>query len=142
MKRYKAKTGDLDMLYEKNVRKFLGNKKRVNRGIETTLLTKPERFGLYNNGITLVVEDFEKQPNNIEYELTEPFVVNGCQTTMMIWDVLYRKLEAGGSGHNPELETWKRSLGKSIVVIKIVKVGTKGDELLRETTKFTNSQPQ
>ena len=140
LKAYKARTGDLDMLYEKNVRKFLGNRRKVNRGIETTLLTKPERFGLYNNGITIVVQQFERQPNNIEYELTEPFVVNGCQTTRTIWDVLYRKLEAGGTGENPDLEAWKRSVGKGIVVIKIVKVGIRGDELLKETTKFTNSQ--
>jgi len=140
LKSYKAKTGDLDMLYEKNVRKFLGNRRKVNRGIENTLLTKPERFGLYNNGITIVVEEFQKLPNNIEYELTEPYVVNGCQTTKVIWEVLFKKLEAGGTGQNPELETWKRNLGKGIVVIKIVKVGTKGDELLTETTRYTNSQ--
>lgn len=48
-----------DMLYEKNVRKFLGNRRKVNKGIENTLLTKPERFGLYNNGITIVVEEFQ-----------------------------------------------------------------------------------
>jgi hypothetical protein len=140
LKNYKAATGDLDMLYEKNVRKFLGNRRKVNKGIENTLLTKPERFGLYNNGITIVVEEFQKLPNNIEYELTEPFVVNGCQTTKTIWEVLYRKLEAGGTGKNAELEAWKRSLGKGIVVIKIVKVGIKGDELLTETTRYTNSQ--
>src|SRR5665811_8479 len=50
------------------------------------------------------------------------------------------RLEAGGTGQNPELEAWKRSLGKGIVVIKIVKVGIGGDELLTETTRFTNSQ--
>lgn len=140
LKKYKATTGDIDMLYEKNVRKFLGNRRKVNKGIENTLLIKPERFGLYNNGITIVVEEFQKLPNNIEYELTEPFVVNGCQTTKTIWEVLYRKLEAGGTGKNPELEAWKRNLGKGIVVIKIVKVGIKGDELLTETTRYTNSQ--
>ena len=140
LKKYKSSTGDLDLLYEKNVRKFLGNRRKVNKGIENTLLTKPERFGVYNNGITIVVEGFQKLPNNIEYELTEPFVVNGCQTTRTIWEVLYKKLEAGGTGQNPELETWKRTLGKSIVVIKIVKVGIKGEELLTETTRYTNSQ--
>ncbi|MBK1718951.1 AIPR family protein [Thiocystis violacea] len=140
LKSYKATTGDIDMLYEKNVRKFLGSRRKVNKGIENTILTKPERFGLYNNGITIVVEAFQQQPNNIEYELTEPFVVNGCQTTRTIWEVLYRKLEAGGTGKDPELEAWKKNLGKGIVVIKIVKVGLRGDELLTETTRYTNSQ--
>jgi hypothetical protein len=140
LKNYRTKTGDIDMLYEKNVRKFLGPKRKVNKGIEKTLLEKPERFGLYNNGITVVVEEFEKFPNNIEYCLTEPYVVNGCQTTRTIWDVLLKKLEAGGTGKNDELEKWKEKLNQGIVVIKIVKVGAKGEELLKETTKYTNSQ--
>lgn len=140
LKTYKLKTGDLDLLYEKNVRKFLGNKRKVNKGIENTLLTKPERFGLYNNGITIVVEAFQRLPNNIQYELTGPYVVNGCQTTKTIWEVLFRKLESGGTGADPELEAWKRTLEKGIVVIKIVKVGINGEELLTETTRFTNSQ--
>lgn len=140
LKKYKSATGDLDLIYEKNVRKFLGNRRKVNQGIEVTLLTKPERFGLYNNGITIVVEAFQKLPNNIEYELSEPFIVNGCQTTRTIWEVLYKKLEAGGTGINQELEAWKSTLGKGIVVIKIVTVGVNGTELLTETTRFTNSQ--
>jgi hypothetical protein len=140
LKEYKAISGDLDLLYEKNVRKFLGSRRKVNKGIEETLRTKPERFGLYNNGITIVVEAFQRQPNNIEYELTEPYVVNGCQTTRSIWEVLYKRLESGGTGKDLELEAWKKALGKGIVVIKIVKVGAKGDELLTETTRFTNSQ--
>jgi len=41
LKQYKETTGDLDLLYEKNVRKFLGNKRKVNKGIERTLLEYP-----------------------------------------------------------------------------------------------------
>jgi hypothetical protein len=37
MNDYKVKSGDLDMLYEKNVRKFLGSKRKVNKGIENTI---------------------------------------------------------------------------------------------------------
>lgn len=140
LKTYKSKTGDLDILYEKNVRKFLGNKKKVNKGIEKTLIENPERFGLYNNGITIVVEEFEQMPNKISFQLTEPYVVNGCQTTRTIWSVLFNKLESGGTGKDEKLEKWKEKLEQGIVVIKIVKVGDKGDELLTETTRFTNSQ--
>jgi hypothetical protein len=46
MQEYKSATGDLDLLYEKNVRKFLGNKRKVNKGIEATIENHPERFGL------------------------------------------------------------------------------------------------
>lgn len=140
LKAYKVTTGDLDLLYEKNVRRFLGNRLNVNKGIEKTLRSKPERFGLYNNGITIVVETFQGQPNNVEYELTEPYIVNGCQTTRTIWEVLYKRLESGGTGKDSDLEAWKKALSKGIVVIKIVKVGEEGDELLKETAKFTNSQ--
>lgn len=140
LKNYKTKTGDLDILYEKNVRKFLGNRRKVNKGIEKTLIEKPERFGLYNNGITIVVEEFEQLPNKIQYQLIEPYVVNGCQTTKTIWTVLFNKLESGGTGKDEQLEKWKEQLEQGIVVIKIVKVGAKGDELLTETTRFTNSQ--
>lgn len=71
MNDYKNKSGDLDMLYEKNVRKFLGNKRKVNKGIEKTIETTPERFGLYNNGITNCCgETFAGQCRN----------VNSCQS--------------------------------------------------------------
>ena len=59
MKAYRDSTGDLDQLYEKNVRRFLGARGKVNRGMRDTLRSEPEQFGLYNNGITIVVTDFE-----------------------------------------------------------------------------------
>ena len=54
LKAYRTKTEDLDRLYEKNVRRFLGVNRKVNRAIRTTLDNEPEHFGLYNNGITIV----------------------------------------------------------------------------------------
>ena len=139
LKDYKSETGDLDLIYEKNVRKFLGSGKKVNSGIAQTIRDNPERFGLYNNGITIVVEDFKLLESD-RYELTEPYVVNGCQTTRTIWETLYKKLEAGGTGPNLELEEWKNRLKKGIVVVKVVKVGANGEELLTNTTRYTNSQ--
>ena len=138
LKAYQKATGDLDQIYEKNVRRFLGGRGRVNAAIQRTLETHPERFGLYNNGITIVVNTF--MPNGKEIELVEPFIVNGCQTTRTIWEVLRRKLEAGGTGHNLELEEWKQQLNKGVVVTKIVRVGSTGESLLVEITRFTNSQ--
>lgn len=144
LKSYKTSTSDLDLLYDKNVRKFLGNKRKVNKGIENTIMNQPERFGLYNNGITIVVEDFKRSSDtdNADYTLTEPYVVNGCQTTKTIWAALLKKLETGGTGANPEIEDWKKRLERGIVVIKIVKVGAsvQGEELLNEITRYTNSQ--
>lgn len=139
LREYRNETGDLDLLYEKNVRKFLGGRKKVNKGIAETLKDNPEKFGLYNNGITIVVEDFNQLESD-KYQLTEPFIVNGCQTTRTIWETLSAKLDSGGTGKNPEIEKWKERLNRGIVVVKVVKVGSQGEELLVNTTRYTNSQ--
>jgi hypothetical protein len=139
MQDYKAASGDLDLLYEKNVRKFLGNKRKVNKGIEKTLEEHPERFGLYNNGITLVAEEVEKTSSG-EFKLKNPFIVNGCQTTRSIWSVLQRKLNSGGGAPSESQIQWEENLDKAVVITKIVIVGAEGEDLLTETTRFTNSQ--
>ncbi len=137
LKHYKNVTNDLNLLYEKNVRQYLGLKK-VAKGIRDTLLKEPERFGLYNNGITIVVEECEKVENG--WKLTAPYIVNGCQTTRTIYDVLSTILESGGTSKNEDFSNWQERLQKGFVVIKIVKVGPGGEELLEKTTRFTNSQ--
>jgi hypothetical protein len=139
LKTYRAATGDLDQLYEKNVRRFLGTRGKVNKAIQMTLDKEPEQFGLYNNGITFVVEDVKPLSDNT-YELIEPYIVNGCQTTRTIWEVLFKKIESGGTGSNSALERWQARLEKGIVITKIVKVGFKGEDLLTQITRYTNSQ--
>lgn len=139
MRNYKNRTGDLDLIYEKNVRKFLGNKKKVNKGIEKTLNEHPERFGLYNNGITIVAEEACEDEAGI-LRLIEPFIVNGCQTTRSIWAVLQARLNSGGSAKNQVQEAWEAQLAKAVVVTKVVVVGQEGENLLTETTRFTNMQ--
>ncbi|MBY3333977.1 AIPR family protein [Rhizobium laguerreae] len=139
LKAYRARTGTLDQLYEKNVRRFLGGRVRVNRGMQTTLRATPEQFGLFNNGITITVSDFEVSGAGA-YSLIEPYVVNGCQTTRTIWEVLSAKLDAGGSGKSEELEHWRARAEKGCVVTKIAKVGSDGESLLQDITRYTNSQ--
>ncbi len=139
MQDYKSASGDLDLLYEKNVRKFLGNKRKVNKGIEATIENHPERFGLYNNGITIVAEDVQNVRSD-EILLTNPFIVNGCQTTRSIWSVLQRKLNSGGTAPSEKQKDWEDKLKDAVVITKIVVVGSEGEELLTETTRYTNSQ--
>lgn len=139
MAEYKSKSGDLDMLYEKNVRKFLGSKRKVNKGIEHTIEFTPERFGLYNNGITIVAEQLSRDSVGT-LTLVNPYIVNGCQTTRSIWSVLQRKLNAGGSAPTNAQKEWEERLKQGVVVTKIVSVGEGGEELLTETTRYTNSQ--
>ena len=138
MKEYRTKTEDLNRLYDKNVRRFLGARGKINREIQNTLKETPEHFGLYNNGITIVVNDFHKGASMTE--LIEPYVVNGCQTTRSIWEVFHQNLEAGGTGISDTLEEWKQRAEKGVVVTKIVRVLRSDDTLLRNTIKFTNSQ--
>ncbi len=130
MKTYRDQTGDLDRLYEKNVRRFLGTRRKVNAAIKKTLENEPENFGLFNNGVTIVVQEFERLHKRAIFKLIEPYVVNGCQTTKTIWDVLFKKLESGGIGSSPALEIWKEKLEQGVVIVKIVKVGSEGEDLL------------
>jgi len=138
LKLYKKTTQDLDQLYERNVRRFLGGRGKVNKAMQATLRKSPEQFGLFNNGITITVANFI--PSGDDYDLIEPYVVNGCQTTRTIWEVCQQELEAGGTGINESLETWKERFRQGVVVTKIVKVGAHSETLLGEITRYTNSQ--
>ena len=139
LKEYRSITEDLDQLYEKNVRRFLGSRGKVNKGVQQTLRDSPENFGLFNNGITIVVEEFRTIDEH-HFELEEPFIVNGCQTTRTIWEVCHQRLEAGGTGQNPELDGWRARASTGIVVTKIARVGSDGEALLQDITRYTNSQ--
>ena len=133
---YRDKTGNLDQLYEKNVRQFLGSRRKVNKGIEETLKNSPELFGLYNNGITIVVSNYTINPDG-SCVLFDPYVVNGCQTTRTIWEVLRQRLDAGGTGRSEEVDKWRKRADQGVVVAKIVK----GDSTqTNDITRFTNSQ--
>jgi len=139
LKAYRSETGNLDQLYEKNVRQFLGGRRKVNKNMRETLEETPERFGLYNNGITFVVADYTMGEDD-QITLVEPFVVNGCQTTRTIWEVCNQTLESGGTGEDPAITDWRNRAAQGVVVTKIVKVGMAGEPMLLDITKYTNSQ--
>ncbi len=69
-------------MFDDNVRDFQGNS-TINQEILSTLKRYPERFVLYNNGITIVCKDIV--PKNGKYELENPQIINGCQTCSMIY---------------------------------------------------------
>lgn len=138
LRAYRERTGDLDQIYEKNLRRFLGGRGKVNRAMQATLREAPERFGLYNNGLTIVVLDYVLDGDHVR--LIEPYIVNGCQTSRTIWEVFHQRLGSGGTGVNPEIERWKERAQAGVVVTKIVKVGNSGEALLQAITRYTNSQ--
>ena len=139
LERYNNQTGDLDKLFEKNIRRFLGGRGKVNRGIQQTLNESPDLFGLYNNGITMVVRSFHTTDTG-SLRLIDPYVVNGCQTTRTIWEVCRQRLAAGGHGTDPGLDAWKKKAERGMVVTKIVKVVENDETMLRNITRYTNSQ--
>ena len=137
LKSYQSRTGNLDQIYEKNVRKFLGSRRKINKGIANTLNVSPEKFGLYNNGITIVVSSYSQHPADGTVSMNDPYIVNGCQTTRTIWQVLDNKLHAGGTGHNTTTQSWKERAGRGGVVTKIV---SSDEAEITNITRFTNSQ--
>lgn len=136
LKEYQQKTGNLDQLYERNVRQFLGGRRKINKGIATTLAESPHLFGLFNNGITIVVTDYQVLDGN-EVNLYDPYVVNGCQTTKTIWQVLRTQLDSGGTGQNDADRSWLNLADRGVVVTKIVKSDSAP---IDEITRYTNSQ--
>ncbi|MEM0136465.1 MAG: AIPR family protein [Thermoplasmatales archaeon] len=139
LKAFRWKTGDLDMLYEKNVRKFLGTRRKVNKAIKNTLEKTPNLFGLYNNGITIVASDISIH-DSMSLLLTNPYIVNGCQTTKILWEVFQQTLESGGSVETEEYNKWLDKVKKGVVLTKVVKVGSAGETALSDITRYTNSQ--
>ena len=137
LKSFREETGNLDQLYEKNVRQFLGSRRKINKRIEATLHENPEKFGLYNNGITLVVSDYSRSLADDTVTMNDPYVVNGCQTTRTIWQVLDGKLNAGGTGDSPTEDNWNDRASKGGVVTKIVR---SEEAEITNITRFTNSQ--
>ncbi|MEM4391533.1 MAG: AIPR family protein [Candidatus Nitrosotenuis sp.] len=74
-------------IFESNIRKFLSAKTKVNKQLRESLLKEPEEVFYYNNGITIVVKNFEEMADN-KIKLSEPQIVNGAQTSSTIADVV------------------------------------------------------
>ena len=134
-------------LFEENVREFLGTQ-GINNGIIKTLksATDRENFFYYNNGITLICEKCEtlrgteasrgnkESRNQYGFRLTNPQVVNGCQTINSIAEVL---------SHCSE-EDMLREFEKAYVLVKIYvfdeETKREKEGLDKNIVKYTNSQ--
>lgn len=73
-------------IFYENVRDFQGLDNKVNTEINDTLSTDNlrDKFILLNNGITVVTKQLTPLQNN-QFELGEFQVVNGCQTSNMLY---------------------------------------------------------
>jgi len=109
-------------LFSANIRDYLGSRsvdKNINNGIKETASNNPNNFCIYNNGITALVHDFNRLPDD-KLEITGISVVNGAQTT-------------GALG---SLETEPSDRIK--IQIRFIKCNNKS--IISEVVKFNNSQ--
>lgn len=73
-------------IFYENVRDFQGTENSVNSEISETLSEDDmlDKFILLNNGVTIVAREFSNI-RSTEYEISDYYVVNGCQTSNMIF---------------------------------------------------------
>lgn len=113
-----------EYLFYSNIRNYLRNTP-VNKGIIDTFRDKPTDFWYFNNGITIVCDEFEIKNENF-LEITLPQIVNGCQTANTIVKE-YRNLD-------PE----KQNRLQGTILIKVIK--DKNKKKKDQITQYTNRQ--
>ena len=109
-----------DYVFESNIRQWMQFKTTVNKGIRETLQNVPDKFFYYNNGITIVVSNFEELGDN-SLMLHAPQIVNGAQTSNSILDRAKRTHNLDGS-----------------ITVTIIKADDEQDQ--NNITKYRNSQ--
>ncbi len=116
-------------LLERNVRSFLQARGKVNRGIRDTISREPERFLAYNNGITMTAEAVgisQTSGGSVITNLEGLQIVNGGQTTASMLAT----------------ERGRADLSRVYVAAKLIEIesGTDHDELVRNVSRYANSQ--
>lgn len=115
-------------LLEQNVRSYLQNRSKVNKGIRITIKDEPERFFAYNNGLTTTAEDIEfTDESKTAIKSIKNFqIVNGGQTTSSIY----------ASVVNDKLDVSKVSVQMKLTVVEPEAVG----KLVPFISRYANSQ--
>jgi hypothetical protein len=110
-------------LFYENVRDFQGDENAVNHEIADTLNNPNliDKFLLLNNGVTVVAKDFSNIRSN-EYEISDYYIVNGCQTSNVIYNFKDKIID------NPNLN------------IPIKLIHTTSNELISKLIRSTNRQ--
>ncbi len=121
-----------NLLFHSNIRNYLKGTK-INKGIKTTLKEEPERFWFYNNGVTIVCEDYSQQKGVVH--LKAPQIVNGCQTAKTLADYFKTKT-------TKELNEIKQDGHLLVKIIRTKKSAEENEkkELRDNITRYTNSQ--
>ncbi len=67
-----------ESLYNWNIRRFLGKKGEVNKGLTETLQSEPDHFYYYNNGISALCESFTFDEKSKKLKIKKLQIVNGA----------------------------------------------------------------
>jgi hypothetical protein len=130
-------------LLESNVRTFLDFRALTNRGMRKSLLTEPENFFAYNNGLTVTataVETEEVDGQLIITSLENMQIVNGGQTTAAIY---FSPREKGGiKGADRTYNYSDIDLEKVFVQMKLTVIDDKekSDVMKANIATYANSQ--
>jgi len=121
-----------EQLLERNIRRYLGLQgNRVNEGIRQTLTSStPDNFYFFNNGLTLVCNDFSYnalQNSDYQVKVENLQIVNGGQTCMTI----FKTLESMNSHQIPK---------NASVLIRLYKLPKDNQDIILQITQATNSQ--
>jgi AIPR protein len=117
-------------LFMPNIRSFLGETE-INQNIVNTLLSDPEKFWYFNNGITALCSKIQKKRlggNTHETGIFECFdvsIVNGAQTVGAI---------ATANAKSPE------QVSKAVVSIRFISLETCPEDFAVRVTRTTNTQ--
>lgn len=111
-----------------NVRDYLGiirTEQNINNGIKTTAQHAPERFWIYNNGITILVNDYAIDRTCTPWQLTVDGlgIINGAQTT-------------GSIGTLPD----ERATGLADMHVLVRFVRCHNTDVLSEIVRYNNTQ--
>lgn len=123
-----------DRLLERNIRRYLGlHGNRVNEGVRATLLSpQPSNFYFFNNGLTLVCNDFSYnalQSSDYQVRVENLQIVNGGQTCMTI---LKTSEALAASGQTLPAD--------ASVLVRLYKLPKDNDDIVLQITHATNSQ--
>lgn len=122
-----------EKLLERNIRRYLGlHGNRVNEGIRATLQSNPANFYFFNNGLTLVCNDFSYnalQNSDYQIKVESLQIVNGGQTCMTIFKAFEEMLSKGIP--LPQ---------EASVLVRIYKLPKDNEDIVLQITHATNSQ--
>ncbi|OQW59172.1 MAG: hypothetical protein A4S14_04020 [Proteobacteria bacterium SG_bin9] len=121
---------DKDSLFSLNIRNFIGNTATNKKIIETARDT-PEKFFLFNNGISCLCKKLDVFDDRIEVVGLQ--VINGAQTVKALVNAGRERLEHGPS--------WSKHLPNVLVRITEIPSGYGSAGKVREqVTQFNNTQ--